>query len=58
MGRRNFVKISAMAAGVSLAQASPFERLPSRDVDDILKGVCDIRAHAAPDVKERSVDEF
>ena len=47
-----------MAAGVSLAQASPFERLPSRDVDDILKGVCDIRAHAAPDVKERSVDEF
>lgn len=52
------MKISALAAGVSLAQTSSFERPPSRDADDILKGVRDIRAHAAPDVKERSVDEL
>lgn len=58
MGRRNFMKISALAAGVSLAQGAPYERPPSKEADDILKGVCDIRVHASPDTKKRSIDEL
>lgn len=58
MGRRNFMKISALAAEVSLAQGAPYERPPSKEADDILKGVCDIHVHASPDTKERSIDEF
>lgn len=64
MERREFIKSAAIIGGSLLLPdmsvlASAYE---SEDVDTVadplLKGICDLHLHAAPDSKERSVNEL
>lgn len=63
MSRRSFLKNSALVGG-GLLLSGIFPGNASEiieymdDVDELLKGVCDIHLHAAPDSRERSVDEW
>lgn len=66
MDRRNFLKTAGLASGAALLSGV----LPDGAVraaadvshtvkqDSLLKGVCDLHIHAAPDIKHRTVNEL
>lgn len=66
MDRRNFLKTAGLASGAALLSGV----LPGGAVraaadvshtvkqDSLLKGVCDLHIHAAPDIKHRTVNEL
>ena len=63
--RRNFMKAAGIAGGATLVSGlvPPREAFaaPSEEAgvpDPLLNGVCDIHVHAAPDTKNRLIDEF
>lgn len=66
MSRRTFLKGSAITGGSLLlsglfpARASEMinDAVNNSGMDELLQGVCDIHLHAAPDSRERSVDEW
>ena len=64
--RREFLKKAGLAGG-AMVMANVAGGIPSAAaatskgqsaVDELLKGVCDIHIHAAPDVRERCINEF
>lgn len=66
MDRRHFIKTVGIAGGsafvsrflpTGVAHAS-VPSMSHAETDPLLDGVCDIHIHAAPDVKERTVDEL
>lgn len=63
LSRRTFVKTAAAIGGLSLLSLSVKRtvaaHLPEPDsADALLKGVSDLHVHAAPDTKERLIDEL
>lgn len=65
ISRRTFLQKSAFVGGsLLLSSILPVKASKQVDnvddvgVDSLLKGVCDIHLHAAPDSRERSVDEW
>lgn len=66
MDRRNFIKAAGLASGaiflsnrLSGTTLNPTEN-PHKPVlhNGVLNGVCDLHIHAAPDIKERTVNEL
>lgn len=64
--RREFLKKAGLAGG-AMVMANVAGGIPSAAAameeekgaaDELLKGVCDIHIHAAPDVRERCINEF
>ena len=64
--RREFLKKAGLAGG-AMVMANVAGGIPSAAAatskgqsaaDELLKGVCDIHIHAAPDVKGRCINEF
>lgn len=63
--RRGFIKAAGLVGGAALTAGAAFDS-PASEAradnagarDETLQGVSDIHVHAAPDVRERSVDEL
>lgn len=60
ISRRDFIKTTTLAAGGALlmSTAPPSEEASGASSDDLLKNVCDIHIHAAPDSRPRSINEL
>ena len=62
MSRRDFLKNSALVGGSLLLSdlfpARAAEPVTETEEDPMLKGICDLHLHAAPDSRERSVNEW
>lgn len=60
ISRRDFIKTTTFAAGGALlmSTAPPSEEASGASSDDLLKNICDIHIHAAPDSRPRSINEL
>ena len=61
--RRKFIKAASVTGGALLlsgrmAEWEAHAAGPDEKTDPLLKGICDIHVHAAPDTKPRSITEL